>query len=304
MPSQGQADPATRSLTAVVLGGSSLVAGDLLRRLADLGYGGTVTSRDGAVPEAALPSGFRSRALDPASAGDWRAPRGAIVFSLLPLPALVPLLPALADAAQIVALGTSGVHYKRDSGDPEERAYIESVIEATAALEQACADSGARWTLLQPTLVYGPWRDHNVSAIARFIRRFGFFPVALPGRGLRQPVHADDVAQAAVAAAGNPRAFDRAFVLAGGETLDYRGMVARIFRALGRRPLILALPGPLLRLGLAVVGRLFRYRYSGDLFDRMNRDAAFDIGDARAALDFAPRAFHPDFAGDAEAPRR
>ena len=112
---------------------------------------------------------------------------------------------------------------------------------------------------------------------------------------MRQPVHADDVAQAAVAAAGNPRAANRAFVLAGGERLDYRAMVTRIFRALGRRPLIVALPGPLLRLGLKLAGGAFGYSYSSALFDRMNRDATFDVAEAREALDFAPRDFQPDF---------
>ena len=295
MTGSEQDETAAQTKTAIVLGGSSFIAPYLLRRLAERCYNGAVTSRRPHAADSSLPDGFTAQQLDATSPGDWRAPAGAIVVSLLPLPILVPLLPALAEAAQIVALGTSGVHYKQDSGDSEERAYIQSVVDAAAALEMACADSNTLWTLLQPTLVYAPWRDHNVSAIARFIRRFGFFPVASPGRGLRQPVHADDVARAAVAAIGNPKAENHAFVLAGGETLAYREMVARVFEALGRRPLIVALPGPLLRLAMGTAGRLFRYNYSSDLFDRMNRDAAFDIAEAREALAFAPRDFHPDF---------
>ena len=276
----------TAPLTAIVLGGSSLVAPFLLQRLVGLGYRGRVSSRRGPTEGPPLPSGFAALQLDPAAPGDWKAPAGSIVFSLIPLPSLRPLLPALGEAAQIVALGTSGVHYKEDSDDPEERAYISSVIETAGEIETTCAGRETRWTLLQPTLVYAPWRDHNVSAIARFIRRFRVFPVATPARGLRQPVHADDVAQAAVAAVGNPRAFDRAFLLSGGETLAYRDMVTRVFESLGRRPLIVGLPAPLLRVGLRLLGGLFGFGYSSAMFDRMNRDAVFDTSEAREALDF------------------
>ena len=50
------------------------------------------------------------------------------------------------------------------------------------------------------TMIYDGVTDGNIAAIAAFIRRRGWFPVAGPARGLRQPVHAADVAAACLAA--------------------------------------------------------------------------------------------------------
>ncbi len=291
MEPEHAAAPAAKQ--AVVIGATSMIGPPLCARLAAAGYTGLCTSRGAG--GAALPAGFRWQALDPEAPGEWSCPAGAVVFSLVPLPALVPLLPRLAGASQIVALSTAGLFYKTDSPDPAERARIAAVQDGERALQRLCEAHGMAWTVLRPTLIYRPWEDLTVSAIARFIERFGCFLVASPARGLRQPVHADDVAQAAAAAAGNPRAADRAFTLTGGETLSYREMVRRVFRALGRRPVVLALPAWLLGLGLRLAGSVVGGDYSPALFARMNSDAAFDSSAAAEALGYAPREFRPEF---------
>ena len=106
-----------------------------------------------------------------------------------------------------------------------------------------------------------PWR-----------RRFGFVPVAWPATGRRQPIHADDVAQAMVAALGAPGAADAILDLPGGETLTYRDMVRRIFRSLGRRPLLLYLPLGPARLAFRVWLMLTGAGYSAASLERMNMD--------------------------------
>ncbi len=59
---------------------------------------------------------------------------------------------------------------------------------------------GVEWVILRPTLIYGHGRDKNITEIARFIRRFGFFPLLGKANGLRQPIHVEDVAEACFAA--------------------------------------------------------------------------------------------------------
>ena len=281
--------------SAVILGARSIVGAYLAQRLAAAGYGGLCSGRASPHPGDSLPPGFAWQRLDPAAPGDWHRPADAIVFSLFPLPHLAPLLPHLSEAKQIIAVSTSGLLYKKDSDDPEERAYMARLEATEAALRDLCAGHGIGWTLLRPTLIYRPGRDKNVTAIARFIERFGCFPVASPARGLRQPVHADDVAQAAAAAADNPAAQGQTFFLPGAETLTYREMVARIFVALGRRPVILALPAGLLGLALRLGRAITGSAYSPALFARMNADLTFDPSAAIEVLDYAPRAFQPDF---------
>jgi uncharacterized protein YbjT (DUF2867 family) len=135
-----------------------------------------------------------------------------------------------------------------------------------------------------------------VSDIARFVRRLGFFPVAGAGRGRRQPVHAADLAAAALAVLDNPATFDRAYDLPGGETLSYCEMVGRIANGLGREARILHVPLPLLRAGLALARRLPGLGHlTPAMAERMNEDLVFDPTAARKDFGYDPRPFRfPD----------
>ncbi len=280
---------------AIVLGATSLVGPFLCERLAAGGYRGECITRKPTSNDIGTPSAFRWRRLDVRDPGDWHGPKDAVVFSLLPIWVLPPLLSRLKEARQIVAVSTTSIFSKAASRDPRERALAVRIDAAEREVERICADTGLFWTILRPTLIYEPRRDLNISRIATFIERFGFFPVAYPARGLRQPVHADDVAQAAVSAVDNPRAVNAAFNLPGAETLAYREMVRRVFEGMGRRPVVVSLPGALLSLAVHLVRLAYRTPYSPALFERMNQDLVFDGAAARAALAYDPRPFRPHF---------
>jgi nucleoside-diphosphate-sugar epimerase len=238
--------------------------------------------------------GLRWTELDARAPRDWAPRRNAVIFSLLPLWLLPPILPNLQPARQIVAFGSTSATVKATSRDPGERRLAEDLQRAEYAFGDFCRRVNIPRTLLRPTLVYGGGRDRNISAIAAIIRRFGLFPIAAPGRGLRQPVHADDLALAALSAADNPAARDTAFDLPGGETLTYREMVERIFAALNRRPMILPLPEPALAAAVSAAHRLGLLGVTAEAVRRINRDLTFDGTPAGAYLDFAPRGFTPE----------
>lgn len=194
---------------------------------------------------------------------------------------------------RIVALGSTSVYTKSMSPDRSESAVADNLSKAEIALAEKCWQLKITWTLLRPTLIYGAGRDANVSAIAAFIRRFGFFPVAGAALGLRAPVHADDVAQACVAALAADAARNRAYTLSGGEILTYRDMVMRIFTATGSKPRVVATPLWLMET-LASAAALAGFRgINAELMRRMNRDQAFDHADAARDLAYAPRGFMP-----------
>lgn len=203
-------------------------------------------------------------------------------------------LPGLAadGVRRIIAFSSTSRFTKQDSADPQERTLVNRLVAAEEGLIETCSRHGVAWTLFRPTLVYGAGRDQNVTSIKRFVQRLGFFPVAGEGRGLRQPVHAEDLAQACLAVLTLDAACNRAFNLSGGETLDYRTMVERVFRCVGRRPRILSLPLPPLRLLLRLAALLPRYRYiRPGMADRMNRDLVYDHSDASTVFGYKPRGF-------------
>lgn len=199
---------------------------------------------------------------------------------------------AAAGCRRLVAFGSTSVATKAASRSAHERAQVAALAGAEAAIAEHCARLGIAWTLLRPTLVYGRGRDLNISAAARLIARYGVFPLAGRAQGLRQPVHADDLAAVAIRALETPAAEGRAYDLAGGETLAYAEMIGRLFDALGKPRRRVSLPTPLLAMLAASLGRLTRQpAYTAELARRMNSDLTVDDTDARRDLAWAPREF-------------
>ena len=228
---------------AVVLGATSMIGRHLLRRLEERGIGGECFSRHSGPGQQETPQGFSWSVLP--AGGELRVPADANLFSLAPVSALPPLIERLTGGRRLVALSTARVTYAANSSDLAEQAEAEDVRRAEQDVGRLCRERGIAWTILRPTLIYDPGRDRNVSAIAAAARRFGVVPVAWPATGRRQPIHADDVGASHGRRPGcaGRRRCDTG--LPGGETLTYRDMVRRIFRSLGRRPVLLYLPlGP------------------------------------------------------------
>ncbi len=214
-----------------------------------------------------------------------------------PLPVLPELLPALVERGvrRAIAFGSTGRFYKTESGDPRERGMIASLIAAEERIARLREELGIQWTIFRPTLVYGCGMDKNITLIARFILRFGFFPLIGNGKGLRQPLHAADLANACVSALANPSTYSKAYDMSGGSELTYRAMVEAVFRAMGKKPRFLSIPLPALRAALRVANLLPRLHYlNPEMANRMNIDLCFDHSDATRDFGFSPRSFEPD----------
>ena len=192
----------------------------------------------------------------------------------------------------VVVLSSTSRFTKNDSNDPEEQAVALRLADAETRVQQWAESRGVEWVILRPTLIYGLGQDKNIVEIARFIRRFGFFPLFGKANGLRQPIHVEDVAGACLAALQAPSATNRAYNISGGETLAYRDMLGRVFLALNRRPRLLTVPLWVFRLAVAMLRHLPRYRHwSTAMAERMNRDLVFDHAEAARDFGFKPRAF-------------
>ena len=275
---------------AIVTGATGLVGIFLLPRLAAAGWEVEALSRRAA--PARLPAGVRWHVRDVAQG--LGTARGTLAVHAAPLWLLPPLLPALAAAGvvRLLAFGSTSRFSKQDATSAAARALAGALAGAEDAVAAGASAQGMEWTLLRPTLVHGGGRDRNVSAMARFIRRWRVFPLAGEGRGLRQPVHADDLARACLQALDAPATAGRAYDLPGGSTLPYREMAERLYAALGRRPRFVRVPLALLRGALTAAAWLPRLGHlSPDMADRMDRDQAFDAGPARADFGYDPRPF-------------
>jgi nucleoside-diphosphate-sugar epimerase len=284
-----QSVPPILKQPVLVLGATSLIGRFVLPRLKSAKLAHVPVSR-----AADLPDGVRADLADPDLAA--RLPRCPTVLSLSPIWHLPQALPALTarGMTRLVAVSSTSVVGKAASPDPYEQAVVKRLADGEAAVRAFCEANGVAWTLLRPTLIYAEGRDRNVSRLAGLIRKLGVLPLAGAGAGLRQPVHADDLAAAAIAAAISPAARDRAYDLPGGETLTYRQMAERVFEGLGRRPAILAVPIPLWRLAFTLARPLLPGA-TAQMGARMSEDLTFDGAAAARDFGWSPRPFRPDF---------
>ena len=275
---------------ALVFGGSGQIGRALLSRLPAAGWEVLALSRH---PRPGL-DGVRWQRGELAGTGPLPA-RVDAIFSCGPLDGFAQWFERAAPGcARVVAFGSTSVEVKRESADPAERDVAARLRAAEDRLFAAAAARGAAATLLRPTLVYGAGRDATLTRIASLAQRLHGFALPRDARGLRQPVHVDDLAQAALACLDAPAAPGRAYALPGGETLAYREMVARVLAALPARPRLWLLPSPLFR-ALLVPARLagLASDFGDAALARMRQDLVFDAGPARRDLGYAPRAFAP-----------
>ena len=193
---------------------------------------------------------------------------------------------------RIVALSSTSRFTKEQSSDEAEKKIADKLAHSEQTLVEWAQKNNLSWTILRPTLIYGLGRDKNISVIIRFIRRFSFFPLLGQAQGLRQPVHARDVALACIAALSTKKAFNRSYNISGGETLTYREMVEKVFQSLGKKPHFLILPLWLFRAGIFTLRFLPRFRHwSAAMAERMTQNLVFDHDEAIRDFGFAPRKF-------------
>jgi len=243
---------------------------------------------------------FTRQKLPPAhSQVDWlameslhTAPKITDLICVAPIWALLDYLPQLAQhpLQKIVVLSSTSIFTKTKSSDINEQALAQRLSTAEQQIELWATAHGIRWVVLRPTLIYSLGRDKNLTEIAHVIKKIGFFPILGQGKGLRQPIHAQDVAQACVAALCSEKAVNKSYNLSGAEILSYKQMVEKVFIYLGKSVRILTIYVPLFRMLVLLARIVPRYRHlSWSIAERMNQDMTFDHSEAIQDFRFCPR---------------
>lgn len=167
-----------------------------------------------------------------------------------------------------------------------------SVVEEVIAGEEAVEASGLDYTLLRPSLIFGPGDDRNLSRLRAFLGRYRSMPIFGSGENLVQPVYVADVAAAAAGALLRTGTVGKAYILAGPKPMTYGHMIDTLARLAGLMiikvhvPLFIALS--LIRLGKYTVPG---FPIQSDQVQRMGEDRSFDISASKEELGFVPRSF-------------
>jgi uncharacterized protein YbjT (DUF2867 family) len=143
-----------------------------------------------------------------------------------------------AGVRRLVHMGALGVEDDRSLHYASSKAKAEALV----------ATSNLDWTILKPSLQFGPG-DGFFNLIADLIRTSPVF-VPVPGRGTSrfQPIHVGDVAKVAVRAFADPAAVGEAYELGGPRYWTYREIVVEVLAALRMKRTIVPMPVPLISL--------------------------------------------------------
>lgn len=193
----------------------------------------------------------------------------------------------LPHAPRVIAVSSMSAESKRASAVSVERDLSQLIRDSEAGLAEACARHGSAWTVLRPTLIYGAGMDKSLTPIAQRAMRWKVFPLPAAG-GMRQPVHAQDLAYAALAALDKPASAGKILAIGGGERLTVGELFARVRHSLPVDTLPLPLPAWLLSLARRSVASL-----RGPL-SRLEADLIADNTEMTRLLGVQPRPFRPD----------
>jgi hypothetical protein len=138
----------------------------------------------------------------------------------------------------VIACSSSSAVTKRFSANLFDRKLVSRLIDAEDRLLDTCRRLQVSCRILQPTLIYGrigPYSDRNLSRLLQLMRRLPCLP--LPSEtGLRQPIHASQVAAVALHLAlqlksGLASALPERIAIGGDTTLTYTAMIRALQQA-------------------------------------------------------------------------
>ncbi len=146
-------------------------------------------------------------------------------------------------------IGIARILYISGAGTSEEK--NEPWFSAKIRAERAVKNSGMKWTIFRPSLIYGK-DDRSLNRMIPMIR---YSPIVfILGKGYRiQPVFINDVAEIVASAVNNPISYDQIYELGGPESLTMRQILQMIAKVLHKQRLFISIPKSLAKLGFGLM---------------------------------------------------
>jgi uncharacterized protein YbjT (DUF2867 family) len=191
-----------------------------------------------------------------------------------------------AEVGRLVVVGSTSAH----------SAY-EFRSSSKLLMEELVRESGLRYTIVRPSMIYGSEQDKNMHRLLRFLDRSPVFPMFGSGENLWQPVYHEDCASGIYEALVRPAAVGQSYDLPGAEPLTYLELVKTAAGALGRKPRIVRLPLEPVRRTLVAAERLrLPFPIRSEQVLRLGEDKAYTYDGAKRELGYAPRPFREGIA--------
>jgi NADH dehydrogenase len=209
-------------------------------------------------------------------------PSRGITFERLHVQATANMLAAAKNAGigrylQMSALGT-----RKDARTEYHRSKFRA--------EELVRNSGLAWTILRPSLIYGPG-DSFINMLAGQLRHSPVMPVMGNGRYRLQPIHADDVARCFALSLEREDTIGDCFDLCGDDRLTYLELLDTVAEAMGKpAPLKPHAPLGLMKLIVPIMQHIPQFPLTSDQL-RMLLEGSICDGEWQIKFGFKPRDF-------------
>jgi uncharacterized protein YbjT (DUF2867 family) len=150
--------------------------------------------------------------------------------------------------------------------------------------------SGLDWTVLSPSVMYGP-RDGFFNILANLVRMSpGVTPITGSGSARFQPFAVADLARTAVQVFADDSTSGRELLLGGPRYWTYREIVEEVLRGMGKRRVLVPMPVPVIRLvaASAETARLRFFPVATDQLRQLKLDNIGPLDAVSAQLGWAP----------------
>jgi nucleoside-diphosphate-sugar epimerase len=130
--------------------------------------------------------------------------------------------------------------------------YGRSKLSAETALIELCRNTQMNWTILRPTLVYGPNNPGNMKRLFALVTKKLPLPFGstLNSRSL---LYVGNLVDAIIKCIEDARAKNQTFIISDGEDLSTSELIFRMGNAMGEKILLLPFPPSLLRLAAKMI---------------------------------------------------
>lgn len=158
--------------------------------------------------------------------------------------------------------------------------YGRSKLNAENALIELCRNTQMNWTILRPTLVYGPNNPGNMKRLFALVTK----KLPLPFGSMlnsRSLLYVGNLVDAIIRCIEDNRAKNQTFIVSDGEDFSTSELIFRMGNAMGEKTLLLPFPPSLLRLAAKMIKK-------EEVADRLLGSLQVDSNKIRQMLDWKP----------------